>query len=94
MWLIATYGAGPKNVIAIFDTAEAPTRGTHLALLRWSAARKTGCNRSRQTPLPWSDGTTEPNGWHSNFSVQENFEKIPGSAERLLERRFRAPLSQ
>jgi hypothetical protein len=21
MWLIATYGAGPRNVIAIFDTA-------------------------------------------------------------------------
>src|ERR1700756_4456129 len=37
---------------------EAPTRGTHLALLRWSAARKTGCNRSRQDPLP--PGATEP----------------------------------
>jgi hypothetical protein len=27
MWLIATYGAGPKNVIAIFDTARGANAG-------------------------------------------------------------------
>jgi len=61
-------GLSPHTVLARETSSrflilrEAPTRRTHLALLRWSAARKTGCNRSRQAHLPWSDGTAEPTG--------------------------------
>src|SRR6266851_902937 len=79
MWLIATSVLARETSPRFLILREAPTRGTHLALLRWSAARKTGAIAQGRPPLPWSDGTTEPNGRRSNFSHKNCPRKRPAA---------------
>jgi hypothetical protein len=56
-----------------FDAARGANAGNALCIAQMErAARKTGCNRSRQDPPPpWGDGTAEPNGRRLNFLSQK-----------------------
>ncbi len=73
-------GAGPRNVIAIFDTARGANAGNAPCIAQmerrpkdWLQSLKAG------PPLPWSDGTTEPNGRRSNFSHKNCPRKRPAA---------------